>query len=78
VTYALDTVLKSITATKGAPKSPLLVPIIFCISLAILVRHRKSQPWIFSHFMLGDEHPMHRNPQKAKALPVVEQNNVVQ
>jgi len=63
-TYALDSIMKSITASDTIPEIPYFTPFIFCIALAILVKHRKQQPWIFSHFMLGDEHKSKKNDEE--------------
>lgn len=46
------------SVTDRIPKIPFLNVLLMSIALAILVRYRKEQPWIFSHFMLGDEHPL--------------------
>jgi len=56
--------MKTITASDKIPDIPYFTPFILCTALAILVRHRKQQPWIFSHFMIGDEHPLSKKKQK--------------
>lgn len=66
VTYALDSVVKTITSNDKIPDMPYFTPFIFCVALAILVRHRKQQPWIFSHFMLGDDHPINSPKENNK------------
>jgi len=64
MTYAVDSVAKTCTDSDIIPKIPYITHIIFSIALGLLVRHRKQQPWIFSHFMLGDEHPLNKQKQE--------------